>query len=1581
VEQLEPRRLLTLVLPGPVNPVPLPFPNPLVPGPGDTQILANVIKMSVSNRHVLDHLPVPYVIDVSATNPSTGAVVTTVVEGQAHTPIKIDADQSKSTGQGGSGFDIQVELDAFVDPAPHLVLTVDRLGNAPFATNLSIVLAFPFAGFDLEPGLPSTPNLVMGFQTRAAGNTVGGYAPLEEVMILTPGTLAGISHTFLATMATAGANNPLAFILGNLDGTNLTGTLNAAGLQAYVETVPSTISVSFATVESPLGAGPVYSSFALNWQASSASLVQMDYLEYVSNPATASGPDFNTSLMANQMPTNEQFSLTLNELAGTLTLSQQGNSTIGQMAFQKTRSDPLAIVGVASAVPTQVNLTLTLAGAVTLTDNADIGSLAVQASKSGGFANTSSFLGYNVATVGTAVANAASLSADFSASGNTYMFAAAPAASGNTIGGIELLASSDSPANVQLPTRWSNPAWDVFSMIDTGTGDTAMPPVFAPGATAAARLLNLLTGSWTLTTAPLSIAFDVTTTTATPLQSYLRTTPTSKLTPGHDDEATCELVNIPAGETKFFFDGPTNFGVTTLPPTSINDIHCFGHLDSLAFDIDVGGVPPVFSFKWDPDSILTILAQDGHGGNAFLGHLSSYLADSNGISLFPDAGTLFGTKLKEARLRVDNIPTFTGTWVVNDASGNTVINFNTVAPGLFAGGVQLAVSTMYNDPALANPFTPAASVTADYASFNDAGIGARNLAVGILGIDSFSYTVMNASEMVNIVWDDDRPVPFNLSIQSITGGVYLAGNQVMLSENVALVPTHLDYTATLDYTQTFIGTNAIPSIDLTFGQNVGLPQGTMLTVHADNLPPVTTFDFEPALGTYSILAQDLSFQNTQRFGDILLDLEDPSGLPGTSSLLGAPIEQARLRLDDVPSITATYATTGTGTTIGLMSDAPGLSIGGAQLQISTAIDLAPLGPPSGSDDDVVTLSDPGSGMTKHLIAELFGLTNVTYSTSNAGNTTSIVVAQDVARPLTATVVSDNGNFFPGHNVDASIAFNDLPASINFSSNFATQFSYTASSGINSITVGGSMSAQGTFDATNFSLLALGLPASVNFTLDPNNGATLAMSDAITQLMFSATSDSSTILGTGTYKLIEADLNNIPANWNASWSGGQFVVQATDAAHNPAAMGQVSATVSTSDDPMTNANNIMPFQISGPGGARINYSPYLQTIDDRYFGLASGGAPVTLAQIQNLYNNAQVLTNGEDHAVALVSGGSLNFLDAQFTGFQKIEYQPSSNGGHFEFDAPTPGPHPFLAGVGLDGSFLIGHIDNIPASATLDINLATHNVHFHSSASAGNIDVYYGPQGMAQDSDTALRAVLENTPTDVQINWDFGFPNGTASFVASNPFTLLLLAQDGSHRLVAGARLQELDVNYGMNILPLSTHISTTFGVPTNFTVVLFSANAGINVGSSGVPVDGFFNLYSMKSGPDALTPPGPAPGASEYIPDLTFMMRNFTSFSVNVLAGVSITILPIPGIIHPTLNVSVNLTGQFVFDVWQDSDINDTLFGAIGYVDPADYSDNTPIQFTIPLNIASINIQNHGGLTFSFEGFGAQGADSFDPLG
>jgi hypothetical protein len=588
-----------------------------------------------------------------------------------------------------------------------------------------------------------------------------------------------------------------------------------------------------------------------------------------------------------------------------------------------------------------------------------------------------------------------------------------------------------------------------------------------------------------------------------------------------------------------------------------------------------------------------------------------------------------------------------------------------------------------------------------------------------------------------------------------------------------------------------------------------------------------------------------------------------------------------------------------------------------------------------------------------------------------------------------------GRFFPSFQIAEALTLNAIPASFDIHTDMATNFVYTASAPISSVSLGGTID-DGVNGVVNTMFLATGLPASVDFELDPSNKATLTMSDAISHIGVALTDDTGGIFGSP-YHLITASMDNIPAHWSADWSGGGFVLEAKDASDNPSPMGVVTATVSTSDDPGTNAGKIMPFEISGPGGARINYSPYLQTIDSRYYGGTTPDAGAAIfTELNDLYNNAQVLMPGEDHAVARINGGSLDFFDGQFTGFQKIAIQPNSNGGHFEFDAPTPGPHPFLAGAGLDNNFLVGHIDNIPDSSTLDIDLAAHDIHFHSSASMGNIDVYYGPAGMAQDSDRAFRGVMQDTPTDVHIFWNFGFPSGSANFVASNQFTMLFLSQDGSSRIIAGARLQELQAGYNLDIHP---HFSagTSYGIPTSLDLVLLDATVGIdndvNFDNMGNPiiaanpnkpgVDGIFSLYTMKSNPGSLVdgsgnPVGPAPAASEYVPEVTFLMQNFQEFSLHVTGGVHI--VGLSGFLSPFIDLhgGPKIVGNFALDFWNgEIDLSTSFLGfSFGLFNRASWTDNSPIHL-IPLGDPMFNHLHDA--VYTFIGFNDH-SDFFDPF-
>ena len=79
------------------------------------------------------------------------------------------------------------------------------------------------------------------------------------------------------------------------------------------------------------------------------------------------GTDFLIELVADEMPTSEHFVLHHDESNGTLTIDHDANAPIGEMTLLKKRSDGLVITGVASDVPTDVELVpLGLSGSAVL---------------------------------------------------------------------------------------------------------------------------------------------------------------------------------------------------------------------------------------------------------------------------------------------------------------------------------------------------------------------------------------------------------------------------------------------------------------------------------------------------------------------------------------------------------------------------------------------------------------------------------------------------------------------------------------------------------------------------------------------------------------------------------------------------------------------------------------------------------------------------------------------------------------------------------------------------------------------------------------------------------------------------------------------------------------------------------------------------------------------------------------------------------------------------------------------------------------------------------------------------------------
>ena len=1256
-------------------------PDPIIPAGGDLNLLNTINSLPLNDiASALDHYPVPFVVVCQA-----GSGPPVIANQRAGSPKRVDCDSSKTTGKGGD--DLQFEVNTELGPAPHLRLNINRLGGAPFATNVHAIIAFPWDAFNSEVGLPAAPNLFIGYQTTAAGGAVGGIAPLTEEINFTPNVVAGTTHTFVTTMATTGSSNPLRFEAGHFDGTNLTGVLDAAAISALVDPVPATINLGLSVDESVLSAGPggTDSSIDLSWTASAPSKVTFAYLEEESAPGGVA--DYQTTLVVDQMPTSEHLVLSLDEAAGTLTLTHSANAPINSVTLTRTRNDGLTIVGAAGDVPTSVALTIGLPGTATLDVNANTLDLSLKVTEVGGFAATSGFLGYNLGYLEAKVLNAPDLTAAYVPASDSFTVQATNP--GESIGAVQLVIGDD--ATLELPPAWSFDERHVFSLIDNGTHGTA-----------AARIVHLTKATLDLTATPTEETFDVETGQAARMNAYIETAPTSNLIPGHDILADCHIFDMPSGKTHFEIDLPSTFSYTTDPPQGIDEVACAGHVDSLNFDVALGDLPPIFAFDFDPAGHLTVKAEDGTGPNT------------------------------------------------------------------------------------------------DF--------------VGLATVRLFDPTLV--------------------------------------------------------------------------------------------------------------------------------------GIPASSGLFGAALHDARARADHIPSFHGTWATGGAGTAIDYHNDALTNFLGGAQVDVSTAVGLAPLPVASAGSHHYGRYVDLGAGSIKRLAAGAFGINSFTYGSNNATRNIDVHYKADSAHQLDLGFDSRfGGTYFPNYDIDATLNVNAVPATFNLSTNLATHFNYTASSGISSISLLGDIDITNDSNAGNSTHLEAsvdGLPNSVTFDVDPaaTGHATFTMGSPINAVSFLLTGGEG-IFGTA-IKQVDLDIAHIPANWTANWDG---------TGGNVSAVGDHVNTISLIvSKELPSQNDTMRSPFVAAGGA-ISYQPWLRAIDRRWARTGDGDPDVRethfMSRLDDIYGSTTSLGAGDDRVLYRPDGGSLKYLEVRLSNLQGGSFHSTATTVTASFIAPTPGSHPVYVGVGQqNGDFVTIGLENLPDQIGIDaLGANPGHVHFDANEPPGRVALYQGPLPSAGEGD-ATKFIVVSVPASMHLDWNFGV-DGNASFTASSEVEIRFLRQNGSTRIVSAFNFQNLSLDYGVESGTLSSdECLPIVGFPCNEYVVVveasatFSANPGIN---------GMLLVYDHGSTDDAngISSPG-----NTYRPELSFLLKNLTSIGAS--AGIRVCYLPF-GL--PPCLVGLPLP-YFGFNVGADAanvDFWDNGGGPLDVLGDPDYVSNDPWNLCCPLLYSESN--------------------------
>src|SRR5262249_10922571 len=196
-------------------------------------------------------------------------------------------------------------------------------------------------------------------------------------------------------------------------------------------------------------------------------------------------------------------------------------------------------------------------------------------------------------------------------------------------------------------------------------------------------------------------------------------------------------------------------------------------------------------------------------------------------------------------------------------------------------------------------------------------------------------------------------------------------------------------------------------------------------VDAGNLPAQLTFVFHPD--------SDLSIVTSGILGRLAARLENPNGLPGSGALLDVPLKHAQFRVDQVPSLHATWSS-GASTAVNFDTDVAGVPLGGVQVSVSTVFmsfvcgdPAAQLPGPTPSTSDYLRFSDDGAAQpTRALAAGIFDILHFSYASADPSHGIALQFAATTARPLQVNIDSRFGKFFHLFDLHVALVVQNVP---------------------------------------------------------------------------------------------------------------------------------------------------------------------------------------------------------------------------------------------------------------------------------------------------------------------------------------------------------------------------------------------------------------------------------------------------------------------------------------------------------------------------------------------------------------------------
>ena len=1059
-------------------------PDPIVPSVGEAALLDVVNDLPIQEIfNALDKFPVPYVV-VAQFNDQPPQVF----NNRAGTPTRVDVDSDKATGQGG--WDFIAEVNTVLEPTPRLLLTVDRLGDAPFVEDVRILIGFPFDAFNNEDfGTTDFPNLFIGFETTDPAGDPGGSIPEDVAFTFTPDILSGTTHDFSLEIATSNAPNPVQFLAGHFDGTDVTGVQNVAAIGVHTDPVPATIELGISVDEDALVAPDpdgVNSFFDITWTASQASTVTFSYIEEEDGvpDATDDPPDYGTFLTFDQMPTFEQLSLAIDEDLNSISLMHTADAVIDQISLVHLREDGFGLTASLDDVPVSVELTIDTDPVVML--NVPPGpptlDMKLHAVKLGGFLNTAAFFGYDIGYLAVELTDVPDLTAEWEDGTSRYVVQATNP--GESIGQVSMVLD-DGPVAVQngvadvngdesfdaaddavlAGIRFIDGKADIDDDGDVDADDDGTALGFAPDVT-------IIDGGIDFTGDGVVDAQD------DGLLTVLG------LAPSWEDEPEHHIVSL-------VDDGLQGTVAGRLANVSTG-----------ALDLDG---PDVIDGLLDMNADMVIDANDDGVVAVDRAVIDGAIDfDNSGVIDGADDGKDFGHVIIDGAIDLDDNE------VVN-AADDGVLSVQTFVVGTTSPAPMQA----HLDTADTSLFFPGRDILAT-CDVDDFPSGDVRFQIVFPPPDiNFNYTIAppQTIDQVSCAGNVDN-VHFELLVQQLPA--YHFEFDFDPDSSLTMVAEDLPPPAQNSGT---VGALVVRLCDdpdedgvCEPGENgpVGLPgtEGLFDEVlhdaraRADEIP-----SFQGRWGDAAAVAVDgrldldestvIDGADDGRFGALRIingrvDVDGDGSITGADDgrIAGKVVINGDIDVDGDGDVDGADdgPVAGSGVTFDTGVPDAALFLDGVQFDASTHVGLPALDPADPTSDHFVALSDEGPGAEKRIRAGAFGIDEFGFSSDDVDRGVALhYKANQDHRLLLDFDSAFGGRFFPQFDTDVNLTVDDVPQTWSFFTDLATELTYDGSAAIDSITIDGTIDDTDDADDTNGTVVDFDfnpLPASVAFHLAP-----------------------------------------------------------------------------------------------------------------------------------------------------------------------------------------------------------------------------------------------------------------------------------------------------------------------------------------------------------------------------------------------------------------------------------------------------------------------------------------------------------------